>query len=135
MFWAEPPNRSRVNGLFVLLLCAINFSTLQAERLPVKTYIAADGSGREQVNQIVQDSHGFLWFRTAERLSRFAGHKSANSTTADGLAGHAVSDLLETRDGSYLVAISSLRFLTSSIGWPGKISRPPLAWINPWGES
>ena len=108
MFWAEPPHQSRVKGLFFLLLfCAINFSTPHAEKLPVKTYTTADGLGRDQVNRIVQDSHGFLWFCTAEGLSRFDGYKFTNYTTVNGLANNAVTDLLETRDGTYLIATSN----------------------------
>ncbi|HEU5240286.1 MAG TPA: two-component regulator propeller domain-containing protein, partial [Pyrinomonadaceae bacterium] len=91
----------------LLLFCAINSSTLQAEKLPVKIYTTADGLGRDQINRIVQDSHGFLWFCTAEGLSRFDGYKFANYTTANGLAGNAVTDLLETREGNYLVATTS----------------------------
>ena len=107
MFWAEPPHRIRINRLFFLLLfCAINFSTLQAEKLPVKTYTTADGLGRDQINRIVQDSHGFLWFCTAEGLSRFDGYRFTNYTTINGLANNAVTDLLEAHDGTYLIAIT-----------------------------
>jgi ligand-binding sensor domain-containing protein len=85
MFLAEPPHRSRVDGLFFLLVIgAINFSTLQAKKLPVKTYTTADVLGGDQINRIVQDSHGFLWFCTAEGLSRFDGYEFTNYTTADG---------------------------------------------------
>ena len=108
MFWAEPPNRRRVNGLvFAFVFCAIHCSTLHAEKLPVKTYTTADGLGRDQINRIVQDSHGFLWFCTAEGLSRFDGYKFTNYTTSNGLANNAVNDLLETRDGTYLVATAN----------------------------
>ena len=37
-----------------------------AERLPLKTYTAADGLPRDQINRIVQDSKGFLWFCNTE---------------------------------------------------------------------
>lgn len=108
MFWADPPNRRRVNGLlFAFVLCAINCATLHAEKLPVKTYTTADGLGRDQINRIIQDSHGFLWFCTAEGLSRFDGYKFTNYTTANGLANNAVSDLIETREGRYLIATAN----------------------------
>ena len=74
MFSAELPHWNRVNGFFLLILfCITNCSTLHAERLPVKTYTTADGLSRDQINRILQDSHGFLWFCTAEGLSRFDG--------------------------------------------------------------
>jgi len=87
---------------FVLLLC---FSTLaRAERLPLKSYSVADGLAHNEVNKIVRDSRGFLWFCTAGGLSRFDGYSFTNFGTDQGL-GHAnVSDLLETRNGEYWVA-------------------------------
>src|SRR5215831_1264887 len=78
--------------------------TLHAERLPVRTYTTIDGLERDNINRIVQDSRGFLWFCTVEGLSRFDGYRFTNYTTANGLPSGYVSDLLETRDGMYLVA-------------------------------
>jgi len=118
MFRAEPPHRNRINGLFFVFLFTINCSTLHAEQLPVKTYTTADGLGRDQINRIVQDSHGFLWFCTAEGLSRFDGYKFTNYTTANGLANNAVSDLLETRDGTYLVATANGLSVLNPYGAP-----------------
>ena len=91
-------------GLFLLLCLAIGSSKSHAEQLPIKTYTTADGLVRDEINRIIQDSHGYLWFCTDEGLSRFDGYKFTNYTTADGLPSGAVSDLLETRDGTYLVA-------------------------------
>ena len=53
--------------LFLLMISA----KAQAERLPIKTYTAADGLPRDHINRIVPDSKGFLWFCTSEGLSRF----------------------------------------------------------------
>src|SRR5215471_20791727 len=75
-----------------------------AERLPIRVYTTADGLPRDQINRIVRDSHGFLWFCTAEGLSRFDGYRFTTYTTAHGLPSRDVLDLLETRDGVYWVA-------------------------------
>jgi ligand-binding sensor domain-containing protein len=75
-----------------------------AERLPIKTYTTADGLARDQVNRIVQDSKGFIWFCTSEGLSRFDGYKFTNYGTESGLPGRDVYGFLEARDGSYWVA-------------------------------
>src|SRR5262249_14537920 len=56
------------------------------------------------INKIVRDSRGFLWFCTAEGLSLFDGHSFVNFGVADGLPRANVTDILETRDGEYLVA-------------------------------
>src|ERR1700730_3627194 len=75
----------------------ITFSQLtRAGRLPIKTYTTADGLARDQVNRIVRDSHGFLWFCTAEGLSRFDGYTFTNYTMDQGLPHREVYDLIET---------------------------------------
>ena len=78
-----------------------------AEQLPIKTYTTADGLPRDQINRIVRDSHGFLWFCTPEGLSRFDGYTFTNYTTEQGLPHRNVNDLLETRAGIYWIATSN----------------------------
>src|ERR1043165_45141 len=75
-----------------------------AEQLPLKVYTTADGLARDQINRIVRDSRGFLWFATPEGLSRFDGYGFTNYTINQGLPDRHVNDLLETRDGRYWVA-------------------------------
>ena len=87
-----------------LLKLLLLMSEIKAERLPIKTYTTADGLARDQVNRIVQDSKGFLWFCTSEGLSRFDGYKFTNYGTESGLAGRNVYDFLEAGNGSYWVA-------------------------------
>ncbi len=85
---------------YVLLLSVI----AKAERLPVKTYTAADGLLRDIVSRVRQDSRGFLWFCTGEGVSRFDGYGFVNFTTDDGLPHRQANDFLETSKGVYLVA-------------------------------
>ena len=75
-----------------------------AEQLPVTTYTTADGLLRDQATRIKQDSHGFLWFCTADGVSRFDGYSFTNYTTDDGLPHRTVNDLLETRSGVIWIA-------------------------------
>lgn len=82
-------------------------ATSQAERPPLKTYTTADGLPHDSVNRIVRDSRGFIWFCTAEGLSRFDGHRFKNYTQDQGLPHRNVNDLLETRAGTYLIATSA----------------------------
>ncbi|MCY7345815.1 MAG: histidine kinase [Pyrinomonadaceae bacterium] len=77
---------------------------LQAERLPIKTYTVADGLLRDNVYRIRQDSRGFLWFCTAEGISRFDGYAFKNFTTADGLPERHANDFLETKNGTIYIA-------------------------------
>lgn len=75
-----------------------------AERLPVKTYTVADGLPRDIVTRIRRDSLGFLWFCTAEGISRFDGAGMTNFTVADGLPNRTVNDFLETKSGTIYIA-------------------------------
>ena len=85
------------------LLLALSLSA-PAERLPLKTYTTTDGLAHNVVNKIVRDSRGFLWFCTADGLSRFDGYAFTNYGTEQGLPVNAVNDILETRAGEYWVA-------------------------------
>src|SRR5215475_10437964 len=89
-------------GLLIWLLFTPN--PIHAEQLPIKTYTTSDGLVRDNVNRIVRDSHGFLWFCTEEGLSRFDGYRFTNYTTDQGLPHRVVNDLLETRSGAIWVA-------------------------------
>lgn len=92
-------------SLFFLTVFAI--PAAWAERPPFKIYTTGEGLAHDSVNKIVSDSRGFLWFCTAEGLSRFDGSKFKNYTQDQGLPHRSVNDFLETRDGNYLVATSA----------------------------
>ena len=72
-----------------------------------KIYTTGDGLASDDVNKIIADSHGFLWFCTVEGLSRFDGYKFKNYTQEHGLPHRNINDLLETSEGDYLVATSN----------------------------
>src|SRR5829696_9606531 len=76
----------------------------RAEQLPIKTYTTADGLSQDRVKRIVRDTRGFLWFCTADGLSRFDGYRFTSYDAARGLPHPSVNDLLETRAGTYWVA-------------------------------
>jgi ligand-binding sensor domain-containing protein len=77
---------------------------VSAQQLPVRTYTTADGLPRDLVLRIVRDSHGFLWFCTADGLSRFNGYEFTTYGIEDGLPHPFINDLLETSRGVYWVA-------------------------------
>ena len=88
----------------LMLTLLLASSLLHAKRLPIRAYTTADGLASDQVHCIHQDTHGFLWFCTAEGLSRFDGYQFTNYQTVDGLPGNLVRDFLETRNGLYWIA-------------------------------
>src|SRR5262249_54630946 len=98
------PDRSHRLRLFsVISLTLLCFRVSNAEVLPVKTYTSADGLLRDSALCIVQDSRGFLWFCTADGLSRFDGYGFTNYTTDDGLPHRVVNAFLESRNGVFWV--------------------------------
>jgi len=92
----------RASGQFSLLLLLTLVG--HAELLPVKTYTTAEGLAHNQILRIVRDSRGYMWFCTAEGLSRFDGYRFTNYTTEQGLPQGAIRDLLETPSHVYWVA-------------------------------
>ena len=91
-------------GMSTLLLLLVLTPGTHAERLPIKIYATADGLPSNEVNKIVRDSRGFLWFCTGDGLARFDGYAFTNFGTDQGLPHHNVTDLLETRGGEYWIA-------------------------------
>lgn len=99
-----PPRTRRLAILAFPLLIILAFQSAYAERLPIKVYTTADGLPSNNINKIVHDSRGFLWFCTVEGLSLFDGQTFVNFGIDDGLPRANVTDILETRDGEYWVA-------------------------------
>jgi len=91
-------------ALFLLGLLLSFPAIVPAEQLPVRTYTTADGLPRDLVLRIVRDSRGFLWFCTADGLSRFNGYEFTTYGVEHGLPHPVINDLLETRRGVYWVA-------------------------------
>ncbi|MBC7933556.1 MAG: hypothetical protein H7Z38_23595, partial [Rubrivivax sp.] len=94
-----------MSRLILLASCVLALAVLtRAEQLPVRTYTSADGLVHDQVERIMQDSHGFIWFCTVDGLSRFDGYRFTNYGVKDGLSLARVNEMIETRDGVYWVA-------------------------------
>jgi ligand-binding sensor domain-containing protein/signal transduction histidine kinase len=90
--------------LVLLLWLRLLSGIVQSEQLPLKTYTTTDGLPGDNVNRIIRDSRGFLWFCTEEGLSRFDGYRFTNYTAEQGMPHRFVSDFLETSRGAYWVA-------------------------------
>ncbi|MBK9303836.1 MAG: hypothetical protein IPM94_08105 [bacterium] len=56
------------------------------------------------VHSIIEDSRGRMWFATTGGVFVWDGTKLENISTADGLCGNAVNDIVEARDGSFWFA-------------------------------
>ena len=92
--------RCRLLELGVLATCW----ALPGAQLPLRHYSTADGLANNAVFSIASDSRGFLWFATAEGLSRFDGYGFVNQTESTGLPHGTVRQVLIDRHGNYWLA-------------------------------
>src|SRR5258708_22193341 len=93
-----------VQMIAALTLLQVVPRLVSAEKLPIKTYTTADGLGHNNVQRIVTDSRGFVWFCTFEGLSRFDGYSFTTYGPDQGLPSQVINELLETREGDYWIA-------------------------------
>lgn len=119
LVFAKLLNQKRWLSITFLLLMVLLPRLARAERLPLKPYTVADGLAHNEINKIVRDSRGFLWFCTADGLSRFDGYTFANFGTDQGLPHANVTDLLETHSGEYWVATNGGLVHFNPKGMPG----------------
>ena len=110
-----------VGLLFPLWLPITATAQARAGRLPTKIYTTESGLAHNRVKRIVRDSRGFIWFCTADGLSRFDGHRFTNYGAGEGLPAPSINDLLETGDGVYWIATNS----------DGVVRFDPLAGLRP----
>jgi ligand-binding sensor domain-containing protein len=87
--------------------CLATCWTLPGAQFPLRHYTTADGLASNAVYSIASDSRGFLWFATAEGLSRFDGYGFANQSQSTGLPHGAIRQLLVGRHGNYWLATSA----------------------------
>lgn len=85
-----------------MLVAAVG--TARAERLPVRVFTTADGLANNRVENGARDPHGFLWFATAEGVSRFDNHQFTSYGVADGLPSATANDIVVSPDGKVWVA-------------------------------
>src|ERR1022692_2415467 len=78
--------------------------SLDAAQLPLRLYTTADGLANNAVYSIASDPRGFLWFATAEGLSRFDGFGFANQTESTGLPHGIIRQMIIGRHGNYWLA-------------------------------
>ncbi len=71
-----------------------------AQRYPFRTYNVAEGISQSQINDIIQDYDGYLWFASAEGLTRFNGHEFKTFGKSDGLAGSLINKILLDSEGN-----------------------------------
>jgi len=100
--------RSRI---FTVVAVSALLPSSSAVTPSLRIYSIADGLVRNEINRIVADSRGFLWFATSEGLSRFDGLSFRNYGIQDGLPDRETTDIAETKDGLWVAsAVGISRF-------------------------
>jgi ligand-binding sensor domain-containing protein len=77
---------------------------LQGAQLPLRHYSTVDGLPSNAVFSIVSDSRGFLWFGTADGLSRFDGYGFSNHPIDTGSPHNTINQILIDRHGIFWLA-------------------------------
>src|SRR5947207_12931956 len=96
--------RASANRWILALGVHATCCSLHGAQLPLRRYSTADGLANNAVYSIASDARGFLWFATAEGLSRFDGYGFANQTERTGLPHGAIYQVLAGRNGNYWLA-------------------------------
>lgn len=66
-------------------------------------YTSSDGLASSTVYDIIQDKDGFMWFATANGISKFDGNHFATFRTKDGLNSNSIISLLEGKNGELFI--------------------------------
>jgi signal transduction histidine kinase/ligand-binding sensor domain-containing protein len=90
-----------LGNLLAFFVFAIFLSTVRAQRLPLKTYTAADGLATSITHYITRDSEGFLWFAGRGGLSRFDGTEFLSYRFSETETSPLVHLFVQSRDGKY----------------------------------
>jgi ligand-binding sensor domain-containing protein len=93
---------------FSSLLCV--YPNAQSALFSFTNYTTANGLADNSVNNILQDSRGFIWFATKEGLSRFDGTNFKNffarKDDSTSMPGNSVSHLFEYAPGQLIMTNS-----------------------------
>jgi ligand-binding sensor domain-containing protein len=91
---------------FLLLLSSLGFSQQKADIF--KNFTAKDGLSQHDINCIVQDNEGFLWFGTNDGLNKYDGYnfnvfKPINEDDSS-ISGRIVQDIQKDTYGNLWIA-------------------------------
>jgi ligand-binding sensor domain-containing protein/serine phosphatase RsbU (regulator of sigma subunit) len=94
---------------YVILATMIVLSTIisSAQQYNFKTYTTQNGLVGSQINNIFQDSKGFIWFATTSGVSRFNGKTFQNYTTNEGLVSNNVTFITEDKTKNIWIATTA----------------------------
>jgi PAS domain S-box-containing protein len=84
---------------YIGLYLYFTWSITAAQTFTFHNYTQNDGLAQAVVNDILQDSRGFIWFATQDGVSRFDGTEFVNFSVESGLVNNLVRTLAEDNEG------------------------------------
>lgn len=90
-------------NLFVCLLLFMLFFTpanVFPQKLNIRNYSAEDGLAQSQIQVILQDDEGYLWFGTVNGLYKFDGQSFVNFNKNNGLSQNYIESGFKDRQGN-----------------------------------
>ncbi len=93
-----------LNKLFILTVISFLLHTQLYTQTPsYYHYTSSDGLASSTVYDIIQDKDGFIWFATANGMSKFDGKRFTTFRTVDGLNSNSIISLLEGKNGELYI--------------------------------
>lgn len=83
-------------GIFDIVFSS---ACLFSQTFPYYHYTSSEGLASSQVYEMIQDRNGYMWFATANGVSKFDGHNFINFTTKEGLNSNSIICLTEGNKG------------------------------------
>jgi ligand-binding sensor domain-containing protein/serine phosphatase RsbU (regulator of sigma subunit) len=86
------------NLLWILLLTLL-FTPVHSQKIPFSNFTVQNGLPQNKVNDIVQDTTGYIWFATEVGVARYDGYEFEFFNNTDGLLHNLVHCMLVDRHG------------------------------------
>lgn len=90
-------------NIFFAVLFFFCFTNIHSQSPSFYHYTSSDGLASSTVYDIIQDKDGFMWFATANGISKFDGNHFATFRTKDGLNSNSIISLLEGKNGELYI--------------------------------
>jgi len=89
--------------LISVLIILLQVTSLYSQTPPFYHYTTENGLPSDNVFAMIQDTKGFIWFATANGISRFDGKKFKNYGIKDGLNSSTITSLTEGDNGKIYI--------------------------------
>ncbi len=87
-----------------ILIC-LTFLRAHGQSIPYKLYSIHDGLPQSQINNIIQDSRGYIWVGTQDGLAYYDGLKFVNITLRNNLPNNYIHCIAEDQNKQIIVNI------------------------------